>query len=278
MFERLGQVLIDAGLITADDLQKAHTEAALGSRALDQALVALNMADEDTIARTLAREAGVECVDRISPPPVPSVAGKVAAQFARTHLVLPLTLEGGLVTVAMADPLDVETRIAVTAAVGTPVQPVCARRSTLEVALDATYADGAAEAAVRAARLLCVDDSATIRGMIASALRDAGWDVREAGDGVEAWACLLDKAPDAIVTDWNMPRLDGIGLVRRIKCHPTFARIPVLMLTSNEDATSELHGLGCGADDYLGKSADTTVLVARVRRLLAPRGVAPRAA
>ncbi|MGD0899136.1 MAG: response regulator [Thermoguttaceae bacterium] len=78
--------------------------------------------------------------------------------------------------------------------------------------------------------LLCDDEVYIVRAAEIK-FRHAGYDVRTAGDGEEAWAAIRAARPDVVVTDCQMPRLDGLGLVRRIREDPATADLPVLMLT-----------------------------------------------
>src|SRR4051794_12558357 len=102
-------------------------------------------------------------------------------------------------------------------------------------------------------RLLLVEDSGTMRRMIASLLGAEGFAVTTAADGVEALEKAREVVPDLILTDSEMPRLDGPGLCRAIKQDRELRAVPVVLLTTRGTTDGEVNGLDSGADDYLEK-------------------------
>lgn len=121
-------------------------------------------------------------------------------------------------------------------------------------------------------RVLVVDDSEITRAILARTLRGAGFDVLEARDGVEGALAALRERPAVVVTDLEMPTLDGFPLLRLLKADPVSAHIPVLILTSHGEAASRFWGLRTGADAYLTKDHRPQQLVETVT------GLAERAA
>jgi two-component system NtrC family sensor kinase len=114
-------------------------------------------------------------------------------------------------------------------------------------------------------RILAVDDSATYREIVATALRSDGYEVIAARSGEEALELLSVQVVDCILLDVLMPGLGGMETCRRLKGSPAVRDIPVVLLTAVEDRASILDGLAVGADDYIQKSAELEVLKARVR-------------
>jgi len=115
-------------------------------------------------------------------------------------------------------------------------------------------------------RILVVDDEPSVREAVERALRLDGHDVLLAGDGHEALGTLDARAPDAVVLDVLMPRVDGLELCRRMRERGD--RTPVLMLTARDAVSDRVAGLDAGADDYLIKPFALEELLARVRALL----------
>lgn len=120
-------------------------------------------------------------------------------------------------------------------------------------------------------RLMAVDDSPTFLAALGDALRDDGYEVVLATSGEQALELLNVQAVDAILLDMVMPGLDGCATCRRIKDHPDWRQIPVIILTAHESRDSMLQGIDAGADDYGGKSADFDVIRAGVRAALRRR-------
>jgi DNA-binding response OmpR family regulator len=124
------------------------------------------------------------------------------------------------------------------------------------------------------ARVLVVEDDGDIAEVLRRSLRLEGYEVRLAGDGVQA----LDESsvfePDAVVLDLGLPRLDGIEVCRRLREE---GDVPILMLTARDGLDARVDGLDSGADDYLVKPFERQELLARLRALLRrrpPRGSA----
>ncbi|MCC7540524.1 MAG: response regulator [Deltaproteobacteria bacterium] len=135
----------------------------------------------------------------------------------------------------------------------------------------ATASDAASDRARAAVRkkLLVVDDSLTTRSLARSILESAGFDVITAGDGLEAWRLLEIEGADLVVSDVEMPMMDGIALVRALRSSSRFARTPIVLLTARGSERDKARGLEAGADAYLVKSEfDQTELLDAIRRLV----------
>jgi two-component system, chemotaxis family, sensor kinase CheA len=116
------------------------------------------------------------------------------------------------------------------------------------------FAGSRPSAAVRKASLLVVDDALTLRELQRAILERAGYEVRTANDGLEALAMLAKRRADLVLTDVEMPNLDGFGLTARIRGEPRLANIPVLMITSRSGEEDRRRGLEAGASGYIVKS------------------------
>jgi signal transduction histidine kinase/DNA-binding response OmpR family regulator len=118
--------------------------------------------------------------------------------------------------------------------------------------------------------VLVVDDNAELREFIAQRVA-LDYRVLQAGDGESGLALAREDLPDVIVTDVNMPRMDGIEMLRRLKADPATAVIPVVMLASRATVEARAEGFATGADDYIYKPFSTTELLARIAGLIASR-------
>jgi two-component system chemotaxis sensor kinase CheA len=125
-----------------------------------------------------------------------------------------------------------------------------------------------ATAAVRR-RVMVVDDSITTRTLEASVLEAAGYDVMTAVDGADGWRLLQEKGADLVVSDVEMPRMDGLQLCETIRASSRFRALPVILVTALEMPEHRARGLEVGADAYLGKSSfEQDELLTTVRDLL----------
>lgn len=115
------------------------------------------------------------------------------------------------------------------------------------------------------ASILVVDDEGMMRKVVGRALTDAGCEVVYATNGEEALVKLKEALPDLVITDVNMPRMDGFELLTRIRSQATTKALPVILLTARGDTEDVVAGMGLGADDYLIKPFALSELMARVR-------------
>jgi signal transduction histidine kinase/DNA-binding response OmpR family regulator len=113
-------------------------------------------------------------------------------------------------------------------------------------------------------RVLLADDNADLRDYIGRLLLDRGYEVESVADGEAALAALGARRPDILVTDVMMPRLDGFGLLRRVREDASLRDLPVVMLSARAGEEAKVEGLDAGADDYLTKPFSARELLARV--------------
>jgi two-component system chemotaxis response regulator CheY len=109
--------------------------------------------------------------------------------------------------------------------------------------------------------ILAVDDSPSMRQMVSFTLRNAGFDVVEAVDGVDAWDKAQRRRFDLVLTDQNMPRLDGIGLTRQLRGSPHFKSTPILILTTESSDEMKQAGRAAGATGWMVKPFDPARLI-----------------
>jgi DNA-binding response OmpR family regulator len=121
-------------------------------------------------------------------------------------------------------------------------------------------------------RLLIVEDNPDMQNFIRSVLCE-DFRVSTASDGLQAWEAIQKQQPDLVVSDVMMPNMDGFELYRRMKSTYDTSLIPIILLTSLSEKTQQLQGLGLGADDYLTKPFDITLLVQRIKSILRNRKV-----
>ncbi|CAM5393356.1 response regulator transcription factor [Streptomyces tanashiensis] len=117
-----------------------------------------------------------------------------------------------------------------------------------------------------AERILIVDDEPAVREALRRSLAFEGYATRDAVDGLDALAAMESYAPDLVVLDVQMPRMDGLTAARRIRA--AGSTVPILMLTARDTVGDRVTGLDAGADDYLVKPFELDELFARIRALL----------
>lgn len=116
--------------------------------------------------------------------------------------------------------------------------------------------------------IITVDDSASVRMMVNFTLQGMGYDIIEAENGVDAMEKLLKNTVHLIITDINMPEMDGIGLVRKVRAHPLLKFLPVIVLTTESQEEKRLEGKKAGATGWIVKPFNQGELMAAVRKVI----------
>ncbi len=118
-----------------------------------------------------------------------------------------------------------------------------------------------------AKRIMTVDDSSSVRQMVGFTLKDAGYEVVEAVDGQDALGKLSGKL-DMIITDLNMPNMDGIELIRQVRSLPEYKFVPIIMLTTESQAGKKQEGKEAGATGWIVKPFKPDQLLAVVKKVV----------
>ncbi len=116
--------------------------------------------------------------------------------------------------------------------------------------------------------IMTVDDSASIRQMVSFTLKQAGYQVLEAVDGVDALSKMDGAGVNMLLTDLNMPNMDGIELIRQVRAKGAFKFIPIIMLTTESQAEKKQQGKTAGATGWIVKPFNPDQLLAVVKKVL----------
>jgi len=116
--------------------------------------------------------------------------------------------------------------------------------------------------------ILAVDDSASIRQMVTFTLKSSGYEVVEAVDGMDGLEKAKGKTFNLVLTDQNMPRMDGLTLIKSLRALPQYKTVPVLMLTTESSDAMKQQGKAAGATGWLVKPFDPQKLVEVVKKVI----------
>jgi len=116
--------------------------------------------------------------------------------------------------------------------------------------------------------IMTVDDSASVRQMVAFTLKEAGYDVIEACDGKDAMMKIGKQPVNMIITDLNMPNMDGISLIRAARAIPALKFIPIIMLTTESQEAKKAEGKSAGATGWIIKPFRPEQLLAVTKKVL----------
>jgi two-component system chemotaxis response regulator CheY len=116
--------------------------------------------------------------------------------------------------------------------------------------------------------ILAVDDSGSLRQMVAFSLKAAGYQVIEAVDGQDGLEKAKNQVVDLVLTDQNMPRMDGLTLIKSLRALPSYQRVPILMLTTESSDDMKAKGRAAGANGWLVKPFDPQKLTEVVKKVI----------
>ena len=116
-------------------------------------------------------------------------------------------------------------------------------------------------------KVMTVDDSRTMRDMVSFTLRGAGYEVVEAADGQQAMSAIAATKVDLVITDLNMPVMDGLTLIRKLRAIPAHRTLPILMLTNEADESKKAEGRAAGATGWIVKPFNPDKLVSVVQKV-----------
>ena len=116
--------------------------------------------------------------------------------------------------------------------------------------------------------IMTVDDSASLRQMVSFVLRGGGYDVVEAMDGLDALSKLKGRDLDLIVTDINMPRMDGLEFTRQLRATPQYKFVPIVLLTTESHPEKKQEGKAAGATAWIVKPFNPDQLLAVVKKVM----------
>lgn len=116
--------------------------------------------------------------------------------------------------------------------------------------------------------ILAVDDSASMRQMVSFTLKGAGFTVIDAVDGLDALGKAKGGKVDLVLTDVNMPKMDGISLIKELRALPNYKFTPILMLTTESGSDKKMEGKGAGATGWIVKPFNPDQLLTTIKKVL----------
>lgn len=281
MFKRLGDLLKERELVKEADIVEALKASRLSGRKIGKELVASGAVSERDLVAVLGEHLGVKIVSLSNCTIDAEVAALVPREVCEKYLCVALELgPDDSLAVAMDDPVDLDLVQRLTLSTGkhivSCIATVAEIRETIKRVYDAPISlderrpdDHPVEKNLHArTRVLVVDDEAAIRKALGVILRQIDCEVVEARDGRDALDKIEMARPDLIISDINMPVMDGYELCRQVRNDMNIARIPFIMLTSRDNAEDKLKGFLQGTDDYVTKPFDYRELQARVKNLI----------
>jgi CheY-like chemotaxis protein len=266
--KHLGDILVEAEIISKKTLERALVRQKEGKIRLGTVLEEMGVITEDELAEALGKQFNFKTIKNfINNSFSQELLDLLPSDFTMKKLVFPLKQKDNMLAVAITDPFDMETMEMLTRITGFQIIPVISTRKEILDAISKFYLKSATSSE-SVDSILVVEDSPAVAGVIQAALAKEGYKVIMAVDGLDGLKMALSERPILIVTDSQMPRMDGFGLLRALKANPMTSEIPVIMLTSKASTEDEQKALEYGFMDFIPKPVQPMRVVARVKRVL----------
>ena len=276
VLEAFREALVREHIVTGAGLERALQHGRAAGLDLQDAIVSLGLIDEETAYRLLADAAHIPFADLKTVRPTALARHLVPPSLLHRHEVLPLSVDDKAVRYVTSKPCDLEADRALSMSTGRSTAAMLACRSELRAALADDSLEPSQSAAPRtnetdrdaaSARhtVLIVDDDGTTRGLVRLLLERDGYRVLEAVNGRNAVDIAATEKLDLVVMDLLMPELDGYGAIVALRSHVRHTTTPIVVVTSEEGPAVEAQVLELGADDYILKPFEPTVLTSRIK-------------
>ncbi len=267
--KKIGEILVSGGLITEKTLARALERSRRQKQKLGSTLAEIEVITEEELAQALANQYGCKVItDFARFRFAAELLRMVPVDIAMEHLIFPLKIEEKRIAMAMADPT--ETRIVTNIASnnGLAIVPFIATRRDIITAINRHYLGRDMLTENSNTTVLVAEDNKLIYTMLSNVLNNEGYRVVVATDGMEAYKMAMSERPQVIITDKEMPKLDGYGLFDALRNQPELRNVPILLLTSHTDGAEEARAFEKGFYDYMPKPVREITLITRVKRAL----------
>ena len=270
--KKMGEMLIEQEIISQQDLNKALLKQKGQDKPLGQILEEMNLVQEEDIAKTLASQFNFPYVKKIArfkfPP---KTLAMINGNLALKRLIFPLKLDNKILYLAMANPLDMPVQSELAFQLGVRISPCVATPEEIQEAIKVHYNTEISSGPIVKSdhpTLLVVDSQPMILSTLENLLKKEGYAVHLAQDGHEGLQLAHQLQPDLIVTEINLPRLDGTRLFAEVRRSSELSHTKVIIFTTKASQEEEARLLDMGVDDFIAKPLQPLRLMARIRRAL----------
>lgn len=266
--KKIGEILVDNGIISKTTLQRALEKSKEEHKKIGVTLESMGVVTDEEIAEALANQFNYKRVRNIASYSfTPELLQVISVDTAMQHLLFPLKKDVGKLCLAMADPTDTKIISNIAQNNNVRVIPYVATRADIIEAINKHYIKVEKASDLRKVVLIVEDNHLTSSDM-KNLLSKEGYRIISAFDGIDAFRKAISESPDVILTDKEMPKLDGYKLLDAIKSLPETRRIPVLLVTASTKADEEEEALQRGFYDFMAKPVKGTTIIARIKRAI----------
>ncbi len=265
--KKLGEIFVANGIITQKTVERVLDRAKTLNKRFGTMLEDMELITGEELAAALAIQYGCKVVNNL-----PGIAVQrelltlIPVSVAMQNLIFPIKKEKNMLALAMADPTETRIVSNIAADNGLKIVPFIATKRDIHAAICKHYL-GKTPTNHKDRTVLIVEDDNLILTMLSNMLGKSGYRVLTAIDGMEAYKIVIAEKPNVIITDKEMPKLDGYGLLDALKNVPETSFIPVILVTGKTmNAEEEAKAFERGFFDFIQKPVSEVTLKARVKR------------
>jgi len=264
--KKVGEILIEGNILSASTVERVLSRATKLNKKLGVVLEEMGLITEDELTNALAIQFGYKVVKNLSQfQYAPELLRLMSAEVALQNMIFPLKSDGGWLALAMADPTNTRIIQNLSANIGLKIAPYLATRQDVYDAICRHYLGREPQANTKRT-IVVVEDEKLILARLEEILSKNGFRVIPAHDGLEAYKLIMLEKPQVVLTDKEMPKLNGYGLLAAMLNMPDLKLIPVILLTGRLSEEEEASTFDRGFFDYILKPVKDTALLTRVKR------------
>lgn len=263
----LGEILVEKGIIGAMTVERVVDRSKRFNRRLGMVLEDMELVTSEELTDALATQYGLKVVKNIQDVPFPEeLKDLIPPDVAMQYLLFPLKVENSYLALAVADPTDTRMSNNIAANKGLKVIPFIASKKDIQAAICKHLLGREVKKSVKRT-VLVVEDDRLILKTLGDILIKKGYHVVPAMDGIDGYKTALIEKPQVIITDMEMPKLHGYGLLNALKNSAETSSIPVILMTGNTmNPEEEAKAFDKGFFDFIPKPVKDVTLVTRVNR------------
>lgn len=278
--KKMGEILVEKEIISQTDLDRALLKQKDVRKPIGKILEDMDVVLEEDIAKALSVQFGFPYVRKFAHYRFPAeVLEKLSSEAALANLVFPLKVDKGTLYLAMANPLDMALQSDLSFKLALRISPCVATSSELKRAIQKHYFTGGQFDKIDKVdwipNILLVDSHEVFLSAAESALKKKGYAIYKARNGVEGLKVASQLQPDLIITDIQMPRMDGTEMFKALQANDEIAGTPVIAVSTKSTPEEEYRLLEMGFYDFIPKPINQIRLQARTNRALRSRTQKP---
>ncbi len=267
---RLGEIFVDKEILSSLTVERLVAYARKKGKRFGTVLEELELVTPDELAEALALQHNMRFLGNFHRHRFSAeLLGMVPPKVAMANLIFPLKMQDSRLAIATSDPTQKDVLHVIEKEHGVTVVPYVSTRREIMTAIKLHYMKSAPAAAGDKKSVLVVDDDKAARSFISASLRRRGYHAVCASDGMEAFREIMSNRFDLVITDKELPKLNGYAVLDSLRTFPETEKVPVILMTSTATVDEEATALKRGFFDFIPKPLREATLTVKTERAIA---------